>query len=302
MKKTILFLAFFWAFNSFAQKPKVFQDLDSGLWGLKNQTGQIILNPIYEVIGEFRSGFTQINLNSKQGLINDLGKVIIEPTKYDKIDNFYDNGFAKVTLNNKEGLINKLGIEVIAPQYDMLRLSSPFGANLHYFSVKNNDKFGTVDKTGKVVVELKYDKFDYYHKSHLGLFGMYQDGNPNTIKYGLVNSNGTAFTPTKYDEISSFNLDLAKVKVDGKSGYINDKGIEIIPAKYDFIQSFNGDNFTNCVLNGKHGIVNRNGKEVIPPIYDEIEKYENGKLKYKAVRNGTNGEVNLQGVETVSFE
>lgn len=82
--------------------------------------------------------------------------------------------------------------------------------------VEQNDKWGFVDKTGKVVVPLQYD--DVYHFSD-GLAGVKQND-----KWGFVDKTGKVVIPLAYDYVDGFVGNLAVVKKDGEWFTINKQG------------------------------------------------------------------------------
>jgi hypothetical protein len=115
-------------------------------------------------------------------------------------------------------------------------------------AVKKNDKWGFIDKTGKVVIDLIYDyEYDMYTAEHQYPF---KDGRAKVYKngkYGMIDKNGIEVIPTIYDNIRYF------LNSDG-SGYKYDGGYVI------------------AVNDGKYGILDYyTGEIVVPLIYDHIE-------------------------------
>ncbi|HPF56020.1 MAG TPA: WG repeat-containing protein, partial [Clostridiales bacterium] len=86
----------------------------------------------------------------------------------------------------------------IEPIYDEVRNFSDGLA-----AVCINDKWGYIDKTGKVVVP---------------------------IKYGFV---GSSYSLYDGDQDGDFSCGLAMVRMNGKYGYIDKTGKEVVPLKYD---------------------------------------------------------------------
>ena len=71
--------------------------------------------------------------------------------------------------------------------------------------VKKGNRYGFVDKTGKVIIALQYDDaFNFLD----GLASVKQNG-----KWGVINKTGQIITPFQYDEIKLFK-GLAWVKKD----------------------------------------------------------------------------------------
>ena len=83
-------------------------------------------------------------------------------------------------------------------------------------SVKLNDKWGFIDKTGEEVIPIKYDVAWKFSES---LARVKLNG-----KWGFINKTGEEVIPLKYDEVEDFSEGFAKVKLNGKVFYINQKG------------------------------------------------------------------------------
>jgi len=49
-----------------------------GKWGFVDTTGNVIVKPIYDYVGNFINGRANIEINGKQGYINKKGTVVIK--------------------------------------------------------------------------------------------------------------------------------------------------------------------------------------------------------------------------------
>ena len=73
--------------------------------------------------------------------------------------------------------------------------------------IKKNDLWGLVDKTGKTIVDFKYDSLGYIASSNKDALNLLVIPNYNMIvtckdkKYGLINSSGEEKFPTRADDI-----------------------------------------------------------------------------------------------------
>lgn len=81
--------------------------------GLIDIKGEVIAEPIFDAVSDFKNGAAAVSIGNKWGFINEAGKIII-PIEFDEI---YYKGFigalAKVRKGNKRGYINKSGHFVI---------------------------------------------------------------------------------------------------------------------------------------------------------------------------------------------
>ena len=157
---------------------------------------------------EFYNGLARVKKNSKWGLIDQSGKIII-PIKYDELcragegDLIFDGDprFSTIPreLGYSEGLIR----------------------------VKLNNQYGYVDKNGKEITSPQYD-------SVLGFFDGMAVVEKNK-KFGFINTEGQEVIPVQYEEVHSFGEGLAAVKKNGKWGFSNKKGKIVIFFQYDNI-------------------------------------------------------------------
>ena len=161
------------------------------------------------------------------GLIDKSGKIVAEP-KFSAIYGFGKNGLAVAKINDdKIVIIDQTGKIVAEPEIECL----PNAAS-DFATVKQNDKCGYLDtKTGKIVIEPKYDEVE--------------------------------FDPF----VAS---DLAKVKINGKYGYIDKTGKMVIEPQFEEASTFdNRIELTSVMKNYKYGFIDKTGKMVIQPVYEE---------------------------------
>lgn len=134
---------------------------------------------------------------------------------------------------------------------------------------KYDDKYGFIDKTGKIAIPAIYD----YTDTNVG-YGIFKDGLAwmcKDGKYGCIDKSGNVVIPFIYDEFFIYDVDffvegLARVKKDGKCGFIDKTGKEVIPLEYDYFRYFN-EGMAYVEKDGKFGYINKTGKSVIPLEY-----------------------------------
>jgi hypothetical protein len=140
-----------------------------------------------------------------------------------------------------------------------------------------NGKYGYKDKTGKIIIEPKYDKAFEFSE---GLASIRQNG-----KWGYIDKSGTEIVKPQYSYTESFHNGIAYIniggKVDGygnvdggKWGLMNKAGKEIVPPKYDEVYRYFIEDYTIVKLNEKYGVIDNTGKETVPPKYDMIPNPE----------------------------
>lgn len=250
---------------------------DNKKWGLKDQTGRVIIPAKYEHAGNLIEGLARVkNKKGKYGFIDSTGKEII-PFKFDDAGDFSE-GLADVRIgdNNlgKHGYIDKTGKEIVPLKYDH---AESFTEGLAYVAL--NNKHGFIDKTGKEIIPLKYDNASYFSE---GLAPVELNHN-----YGFIDKTGKEIISLKYDYAWSFDEGLARVKVggsfNGKYGFIDKTGKEVIPLKYE-----NASDFYNGIAE-----VKLNGRKFYIDYWAGEVSYN-----YKVDKIGYHPKVDLTKIET----
>ena len=173
----------------------------------------------------------------------------------------------------KYGFIDKTGKVVIDLKYDWVGY---FSEGL--VAVGLDDKYGFIDKTGKVVIDLKYDDAWYFSEglATVGLNG----------EYGFIDKTGKVIIDLKYDRVRNFSEGLAVVKLDGESVFIDKTGKVAIDFKYDTVGSFS-EGLAIVGLDEKIGFIDKTGKVVIDFKYEYAYSFSEG-LAAVIIKDGVN--------------
>jgi hypothetical protein len=181
----------------------------------------------------------------------------------------------RVNVNNKWGLTDFAGTTILDPMFDEM---NPFSDGL---SLVKTEKYGFIDKNGKVVIPIKYDDA-YDFTMGLAIVGI---TNTNQVmKFGVIDNSGKIIIQPKYESMRGFSEAIAGFRIGSKWGFLNFIGKEIIEAKYDNVRSFN-DGLAAVKLNENWGFINKAGEQIIEfkyyledDTYDSIY-FENGFAK-----------------------
>lgn len=229
----------------------VFENND-GKYGVLNEKGQIVAQPVYDAIDEFGvTGYefdaTAAKKGDYYGLIDDDGKELTTFT-YKDIERMGEDTFACKDVSDKVSLIDEDGKTLVEPgKYE--KISSGNGGDMHNFIVKNADgKYGVIDDDGKELVAPQYEKislcanglfvaergegdneeiavFTVKNKevipfgTYEDISGIYADGYivvKKDDKYGIVKKDGSALVEPKYKQITGYSV-LALVLTDAFS-------------------------------------------------------------------------------------
>ena len=174
-----------------------------------------------------------------------------------------------VTIGDKAGLMSKQGKWLAEPKYNYILGEFYQGLTV----VKNtDDKYGFMDKTGKIVIPFKYtDAWNF--TDEMGLAQVKLD---KESKWGFINPNDKMVIAPKYDFVYALiSENLFTAYRDGKAGFIDKTGKEVIAFDYDEALPF-VDGLAMVGKGDKYGFINTKGQVVIPLIYDFALNFENG--------------------------
>ncbi|WP_164112410.1 MULTISPECIES: WG repeat-containing protein [Sphingobacterium] len=177
---------------------------------------------------------------------------------------------------------------IIEPLYTYIGIFTDDNVAL---AIDKNEKYGAIDKNGKVLIPFTYEYLNYDDNTKQYLYGQNE-------KYGLLHKDGKTFIPAKYDMISFFNHGMAMVTIGEKSGLIDQNQKIVVPIEHALISDYNKTNFAtivdeeyvlynitqkkrigetfefiylptenNLILaqkDGKYGYIDENGKTLIP--------------------------------------
>lgn len=154
-----------------------------------DKAGKIIAT--YTEIGEFSEGLAKVKSGNKWGCIDKTGKEII-PVEYKEISEFSD-ALLKAEEDDSYSysryhIIDKAG-KIIAKYSWVGELSEGLAR------VKSGDKWGYIDKTGKVVIPVEY----YSAKDFSEGFARVAKDNTG-YSWGIIDKTGTSVLPFEYDE------------------------------------------------------------------------------------------------------
>jgi WG containing repeat len=203
------------------------------------------------------------------------GKVIIRPQFRKAADRFSEGLAWVMDERDRVGYIDKQGKMVIPPQYSYSRSEARGGGNFTDLGSDFNDglakvcsagesrKCGYIDRTGKVVIPLKFD--DAAEKFSNGLAWVSTKGG-----FGYIDKTGKIVLPLhqSYSSAGNFDGSLARVcsQVESrqKCGYIDRTGKVVIALKFDRVARKFSNGLAWVVINERFGYIDKTGKVKIP--------------------------------------
>ena len=218
--------------------------------GLVDQSGREFVAPQYEDIGDFQEGVAWIQKDNKLGFIDESGREIVSP-QYQDVGGFSE-GIARVKTDGKWGLINRSGHETVAPEYEDV---GDFRDGVIW--VQKNGASGLINRSSRKI-DLPTSSFEE------------AEGDRNA-KLSVTDQNGQKIIAhtLPYEEVSSFQQGVARVKRDGKWGLIDKSGREVVAPQYQEIEAFQ-DSVAMVKREGKWGFMEQGGREIVAPQYEEV--------------------------------
>ena len=287
-------------------------------------SGEIGVKLIYDEVGSFREGLAAIRKGDKWGFIDKTGKIVV-PLRYSDVRYSSDSGLGywfeksygaswhSVPGFFREGLAavrkGNLKDNIITSSTDLFGRRSPQKLEFsgpdpsvtpHNAPVGTEIKWGFIDKTGKVIVPLRYSGAGSFRE---GLAAVKKGD-----KWGFIDKTGKVIVPMIYDDVEPFSDGLAMVRKGdyktGKYGFIGKTGKVVIPMIYDDAKPFSDGLAVVVVgksLDEKYGFIDKMGKMVTPLIYQEAESFSEG---LAAVENESyrEGFIDRAGKVVIPFE
>lgn len=222
-----------------------------GKWLIIDQSGTVIKSKLYPAFHgsayESKTGYCPYVNNSyysdgkiwvqtfkyKNVLLDRWGEIILNEGDYE-VNSILHNGsplhewitFSEGLIiyrnnNNKYGFMDATGRVVITPAYDLT-----YGFKDGMAGIKLNNKWGFIDKLGKVIIQPSFEAISRDGFSE-GLCAAQSDG-----KWGFIDKSGDWIIEPIYDNpyrvlnasVGSFHEGFAAVSLDGQLGYVDKFG------------------------------------------------------------------------------
>lgn len=288
-----------------------------GKYGLVTTEGTTILEPIYNDIlnfgDDYKNGYIVINIDKKYGVVDYLGKVLLE-AKYEKVEQIYGKELFVITEASKQKVINAAGEVQLESGFDSIK--QILGYTTKGVVFKTGEKYGVMNTAKEVLINAEYDDLKEIKD------GVYIAKKAD--KYGIINTQNETkvdftYTNISYDEVadliiaedekynaniidSNFEVQLKGIlsEINDEKGYLQIR-IDNETKYYNFKfeeKDVKDILVTNTLFlskqDGKYGFVNNKGEVVVDYIYDDAT--EQNEVGYAAVKkDGKWGSIDING-------
>ena len=251
----------------------------------------------------------EISFGGKKGYVDDTGKIVIPPI-FDSGSHF-ENNFAVVMIEQRFGVIDTQGKVVVPPKYGMMfPFSEGLAAALFVLEEEQDALWGYINKEGEVVIKPQfYDAFDfsygcavvrvtrsigytYINKEGNYLFQPIQASYLNRFngKYGVlynrdntlskIDLNGNMIDLPGFRMIGEFSEGMAPaiIIVDEKEEtcYVDkDFNVLLKIESSDFPYPFS-EGLAAVKRGDKWGYIDMSGNYVIEPRFDKVHSFRDG--------------------------
>lgn len=213
-----------------AEDRFAYSDESGAFFGMRDEEGNIITEPLYTYIGIFTEDNVAlvIDKDEKYGAIDKSGNFLI-PCKYEYLS--YDEATQQYLYgqNEKYGLLHKDGKVFIPAKYDMISFF-----NQGIATITLGEKSGLIDQNHKIIIPAEHEVIFEYNKNNFTTIE-----NEKYVLYSIAQKKkivgGFDFLSLSSDN----NIILAQK--DGKYGYIDENGKTVIPFKFTFANTFSDD-------------------------------------------------------------
>jgi len=299
----------------------------SGLWGVVDKKGALVIPAKYTTLGQFdpvhKLAMAGINprkmgdeddedfnyQDTRYGFINTRGDVII-PLQFDSVGwgGFGDGSaglapvgqsYGECCCDTKWGYVNTRGVMVIPFMYDQ---ATPFIDGLARVS-NHREGGGTwlINAKGEVVVARGNNDWSWWNgfDKETGL----AVGSDSTV----IDTHGKTVFSIDHGRLSG-NQSEGMFFVRGwndRCGFVNSRGETVASNVYLSMHEFFRDSLMGVAVgtswdNHKSGFVDTNGRLVIPAIYDEVGSFSNGFAP--VYKDGKWGIINTRGDIVIPIE
>ena len=189
-----------------------------GKWGCIDKNGKMVINTDFVRVCDFKEGLAFVCKEDTDPIcIDKKGSVVIDKLPEGlKMGNWrFSEGMACVEINDKYGYIDKTGKMVIEPQF---RSATEFSDGLALIS-NEKGQYGYIDKTGTIVIQPIYEDAEKFSEG-FAVVCLHSETAPSEKKYFYIDKIGKMLIDSSFCEAKSFHNGIAEA-TNYDEGFIN---------------------------------------------------------------------------------
>jgi hypothetical protein len=231
-------------------------------YGYVRRNGVPLTAFTFDIASDFRNHKAVVSLGEKSGLIDEQGRYIINPV-FDELVFISDSLLKAMNEEELWGIIDAQGDTILPFDYEAI---GEFGDGLAL--VARQGKCGYVDKTGSVVIPLKF-----IYSTSLLTTGQFLNGYAllkQKYTSALIDRNGEVIKFKGYDDYKRPASGLVPVRKQKRWGFTDLAGRNRIPCIYESVESFS-DTLAIIRKGSIAGLIDTTGRVFIQPLYQDIK-------------------------------
>lgn len=259
-----------------------YMDIETGLYGFIDVTGQVIIEPKFQYAESFSEGVAVIAESGSKGTyygyIDRKGDVVL-PLQYEYARGFHE-GLALVSSGGDLLVINKRGEVSFKLSENMVAGDFSSGMAPMYPMADREDttlSSGYMDRNGEIILELPIVKGMPFSEDYAQVFMWHND----VRGWGYVDHEGNMAIEPQFIGSEPFSEGVAAVAIrdeegNKKWGYIDETGEFVIDPIFDSAFAFS-ENLAVVYLDDQgYGYIDRSGQIVIGPGFKMATPFSNG--------------------------
>ncbi|PHR49661.1 MAG: hypothetical protein COA32_00600 [Fluviicola sp.] len=255
--------------SAYTQNDKLSPFREGDKWGFSNEKKELKIDPNFDGVTPFKSGFSLVYIDGRSGVINKSGNFIIKPDSVAimPIDSSLFIMARRIESKTIMGLVNENKEIIISQKYKSIRPKND------YLEIEDHyRKIGVYQLNGRIIIPVEYDYIKYLDND---LLVVSKDN-----KQALFTRDGSQLTELEYMMIGEFRLGLSKVRKGDLYGFINEKGELLGELEHEMNYPFS-EGFAVIKKNGKYGLIDTLGTLKIQPKYDILNDVHLDVASYK---------------------
>jgi hypothetical protein len=260
--------------------------------GFVDETGKIVIPPVFDDTEVFSEGLGAVKFHGKWGFIDETGTMVIQP-RFDAAGEFH-NGLAEVVFDEtrvfglklprrRAAFINRQGEEVIdCAQFES---HSEFQEGLAAIQIGN--RWGFINTQGQVTIQPEFEATFNFSE---GLSLVFKNE-----KYGFITPAGDWRISPQFESASDFHDGRARVAQaardeEEKVGFCDRQGKIVVPFEFEDAKDFS-EGLAAVQKNGRWGFIDTAGTVIVPFQFQSVGSFSNGRAVV-FLGNGTTQDAN----------
>ena len=227
----------------------------------------------FDQIQAFHFGVALVKVKDNWFLIDKLGNILSDDYK---MTQDLGGGFTMIKKNDKFGVINNKGKVVVEPEYEKCVTITKKKDSIYGFILRKDKKDGMIGTDGKIIHPFIYETLyeitgnnSSYEFMREGYYAGGWKHNRTTRDFYHFNYDSTK---TKVEIKTNPNMGF-EIVFNGKRGVRNWEKKMVIPQKYDNIEEMKFNTFKVCQNERGCGLMDTNGKVIIPIEYEHLRDH-----------------------------